>query len=246
MAAQVVDLDQKIDSAVTECMRLGRHATRTAMVPLPFSGIIGTPTVARILCTNILTCFGFPNVEPHLVADIMQNIVFGNLAKFAATSAAYFLGVGGATTATTLFGGPAGIAVGALGCLLASPPTARMLLRCGCDVILILELAFTTNNRYVSETQIAKAAKYYVSVLVKRSGKVQTIQSKVHNEVDELTPLLKVGTPVGVIFGKLRAGMTEIIESNSCRSKDQQGLPKLSGDILRDSREALRKEIDSM
>lgn len=32
VAAQVMDVEQKIDSAITECMRLGAHAIRTAMV----------------------------------------------------------------------------------------------------------------------------------------------------------------------------------------------------------------------
>jgi hypothetical protein len=42
VAAQVMDVEQKIDSAITECMRLGAHAIRTAMVPLPGSGMIAS------------------------------------------------------------------------------------------------------------------------------------------------------------------------------------------------------------
>ena len=248
-----MDIDQKIDSAITECMRLGRHASRTAMVPLPFSGIIGTPTVAHIMCTNVLQCFGFPNVQSQVVTEIMQRIVFENLSKFAAISAGYFVGVGGVTTIATLFGGPAGAVTALIGCLLATPPTARMLLRCGCDVILILERAFSYGGRYVTEKQIESAANHYVSQIVREGSNAQTSQMIVHHQVDNLIPLVQFGIPVGVKFGKLRAGMTDIIHWNSCREKDDEGRPKNSSDLLRTSGETLRnsgnilyKEVESI
>ncbi|KAK6198433.1 Nonsense-mediated mRNA decay protein 5 [Pestalotiopsis sp. IQ-011] len=82
VAAQVIDVDQKINSAITECMRLGTHAIRTAAVPLPFSGIITTPTVSRLICEHVLQCFGFPKAAPAEVEAIMTNVVMGNIRDF--------------------------------------------------------------------------------------------------------------------------------------------------------------------
>jgi hypothetical protein len=98
VAAQVVDVEQKIDSAITECMRLATHAVRTAMVPLPFSSAIGTPTVARILCQHVLQCFGFPRAMPEAVEEIMTRVVLGHLKKFMVVTITEFLVVGVATT----------------------------------------------------------------------------------------------------------------------------------------------------
>jgi hypothetical protein len=72
-------VDQKINSAITECMRLGTHAIRTAAVPLPFSGIISTPTVSRLICEHVLQCFGFPKAAPAEIETIMTNVVMGNM-----------------------------------------------------------------------------------------------------------------------------------------------------------------------
>ena len=103
VAAQVVDVEQKIDAAITECMRLGTHAIRTAMVPIPFSSAIGTPTVARILCQNVLQCFGFPKALPEQVEEIMTRVVLGHLKKFMAVTITEFLAVG-VTTAGLVAG----------------------------------------------------------------------------------------------------------------------------------------------
>lgn len=93
VAAQVVDVEKKIDSAITECFRLGKHAVRTAMVPLPASGMIGTPTVSRIICEHVLQCFGFPKTPPEEVELIMKSIVMGNLRQFMTVSLTQFAAV---------------------------------------------------------------------------------------------------------------------------------------------------------
>ncbi|KIW96675.1 uncharacterized protein Z519_02066 [Cladophialophora bantiana CBS 173.52] len=213
VAAQVVDVEQKIDSAITECMRLGLHAVRTAMVPLPFSGAIGTPTVARILCQHILQCFGFPKALPDEVEEIMTRVVLGHLKKFMTVTLAEFVGVGVVT---------AGVIVGTMGaggvlalslCILAAPPTARMLFKCACDMILILERAFRYQGKYVSVKQIEDAAVYYTTAMTKTfAGKEVLLQKHVHDEVDRLIPLTKVSTAMK--FSKLRTGLEDIIYKN--------------------------------
>jgi len=130
VAAQVVDVEQKINSAITECMRLATHAVRTAMVPLPFSSAVGTPTVARILCEHMLLCFGFPKVMPDEVEAIMLKILFGHMKAFMTVTFVEFMVVSAITTgicAATM--GAGGVFALSL-CALAAPPTARMLFKC--------------------------------------------------------------------------------------------------------------------
>ncbi|OAG41002.1 hypothetical protein AYO21_04844 [Fonsecaea monophora] len=234
VAAQVVDVEQKIDSAITECMRLGLHAVRTAMVPLPLSGAIGTPTVARILCQHVLQCFGFPKALPEEVEEIMTRVVLGHLKKFMTVTIAEFVGVGVVTTGVIFGTMGAGGALALSLCILAAPPTARMLFKCACDMILILERAFRYQGKYVSTKQIEDAAVYYTTAMTKTfAGKELLLQKHVHDEVDRLIPLTKIST--GLKFSKLRPGLEDIIyknrfqKSGPAKEDDQHEAQELSG-----------------
>ena len=213
VAAQVVDVEQKINSAITECMRLGTHAIRTAAIPLPLTGIIGTPTISRLICESVLQCFGFPKTTPAEVERIMSDIVMGNLSSFMKVSITQFCVVGAMTLGAAIPTAGIGAVVGLVGCLCGFPPTARMLLKCSCDMILILERSFRYGGKYVSTKQIEDAAKYYTTATIKTfSSKEKGLQQQVHDEIDQLIPLKKVS--VGFKFGKLRTSMEEIIYNN--------------------------------
>jgi hypothetical protein len=208
-----MDVEQKIDSAITECMRLGTHAIRTAMVPLPFSGIIGTPTVSRIICEHVLQCFGFPKAAPEAVEDIMSRVVMGNLKDFMKVSVAQFSAVALTAVGVAVPTMGIGIIVGAAGALFATPPTARMLFKCACDMILILERSFRYQGKYVSVKQIEDAAVYYTTAMTRTfSGNDVLLQQHVHDEIDRLIPLKQVS--VGWRFAKLRSGLQDIIYMN--------------------------------
>lgn len=213
VAAQVMDVEQKIDSAITESMRLGTHAIRTAMVPLPFSGMIGTPTVSRLICEHVLQCFGFPKAAPDAVEEIMSRVVMGNLKDFMKVTLSQFGAVAITAVGVAVPTMGIGIIVGAAGSLFASPPTARMLFKCACDMILILERSFRYQGKYVSVKQIEDAAIYYTTAMTKTfSGKEVLLQAHVHDEIDRLIPLKKVS--VGWRFAKLRGGLQDIIYMN--------------------------------
>lgn len=213
VAAQVVNVEQKIDAAITECMRLGVHAARTAMVPLPCSGMIGTPTVSRILCEHVLQCFGFPKAMPQTVEEIMSRVVFGNLRQFMAVSLAQFVTTSGAAIGLAFGTAGVGLILGVAGSIMAAPPTARMLMQCACDMILILERSFRYGGKFVSTKQIEDAAKYYTTSTIKTfAGNDKLLQQHVHEEVNRLIPLKKVS--VGIKFMKLRGGFEEIVYKN--------------------------------
>ncbi|KAK7415549.1 hypothetical protein QQX98_005795 [Neonectria punicea] len=213
VAAQVVDVEQKINSAITECMRLGTHAIRTAAVPLPFSGMIGTPTVSRLICEHVLQCFGFPKTAPAEVEKIMSDIVMGNLKNFMKVSLTQFFAVSAVAVGVAVPTLGIGIIVGAAGCIWSQPPTARMLLKCSCDMILILERSFRYDGKYVSLKQIETAAKYYTSTTIRTfSGQEKLLQQQVHDEIDQLIPLKKIS--VGFRFNRLRNDFESIIYNN--------------------------------
>lgn len=213
VAAQVVDVEQKINSAITECMRLGTHAIRTAAVPLPFSGIIGTPTVSRLICEHVLQCFGFPKATPDEIEKIMSDIVMGNLKTFMKVSLMQFAAVSAVTIGAAIPTAGIGAVVGIAGCIWGLPPTARMLLKCSCDMILILERSFRYDGKYVSVKQIEDAAKYYTSNMIKTfAGKEKRLQQQVHDEIDQLLPLNNF--TIGFKFNKLRSAVEETIYSN--------------------------------
>ncbi|KAL8243949.1 hypothetical protein R6Q59_010207 [Mikania micrantha] len=194
-------------------MRLGAHAIRTAMLPLPCSGIIGTPTVSRMLCEQILQCFGFPKATPEAVEEVMSRVVLANLKKYMAVAMTQFLLVSGATAGVAVATLGIGSVLGVAGCVFAAPPAARMLLKCACDMILILERAFRYGGKFVSVKQIEDAARYYAKSTVKTSeGKTQLLQQRVHQQVEKMVPLTSVKTAWK--FSNLRIGLEEIIYNN--------------------------------
>ncbi|KAI1145345.1 hypothetical protein F4825DRAFT_444147 [Nemania diffusa] len=213
VAAQVVDVKQKIDQAITEVMRLGTHAIRTAMVPLPASGLIGTPTVSRILCEHVIQCFGFPKAAPEAVEEIMSKVVMKSLKSFMRVSLVQFCSISAATVGAAIPTVGIGLVVGIVGCILSTPPTARMLLKCACDMILILERSFRYEGKYVSVKQLEDAAAYYTTAMTKKlDGTPILLQQNVHDQIDQMVPLKNIG--VGFKFGKLRSGLQEIIYMN--------------------------------
>ncbi|KAK9424118.1 hypothetical protein SUNI508_03606 [Seiridium unicorne] len=213
VAAQVVDVDTKINSAITECMRLGTHAIRTAAVPLPFSGIIGTPTVSRLICEHVLQCFGFPKAAPAEIESIMTNVVMGNMKSYMTHSITQFILVSAVTIGVGIATAGIGAILGAASCLLGLPPAARMLLKCSCDMILILERSFRYEGKYVSVKQIEDAARYYTTTTIKTfAGKEKRLQQQVHDEIDNLIPLRKMH--IGLRFNRLRTGVEDIIYSS--------------------------------
>ncbi|KAF4956957.1 hypothetical protein FGADI_3369 [Fusarium gaditjirri] len=213
VAAQVVDVEQKINSAITECMRLGTHAIRTAAVPLPCTGLVGTPTVSRLICEHVLQCFGFPKAAPAEIEQIMSEIVMSNFKQYLRVSLSQFAAISAISIGAAAPTMGIGIVVGAAGCLLGLPPTARMLLKCSCDMILILERSFRYDGKYVSIKQIEDAAKYYSKTTITTfNGKEKRLQQQVHDELDHLIPLKKVN--IGFKFNKLRSSVEEIIYGN--------------------------------
>jgi hypothetical protein len=213
VAAQIVDVEKKIDSAINECMRLGTHAIRTSMLPLPLTGMVSTPTISRIIVEHILLCFGFPKAVPSEVEEVMTRIVLGNLRKYLTMTLAQFVVLAAASSGLAI----ATVGAGAVAWLaipfLNAPPTARMVLKCSAEMILILERSFRYEGKYVTVKQIETAAKQYVATeAIAFDGRPKKLQELVRDEIDRLVPLKKF--VVGFRFNRLRTSLEHIIYKN--------------------------------
>jgi hypothetical protein len=175
--------------------------------------MIGTPTVSRLICEHVLQCFGFPKAAPAEIERIMTDIVLSNFKEYMKVSVSQFAAVSAVAVGVAVPTMGIGVILGAVGCLFALPPTARMLLKCSCDMILILERSFRYGGKYVSVKQIEDAARYYAKETITTfNGKDKRLQQQVHDEIDQLVPLKKIN--VGFKFNKLRSSVEELVYRN--------------------------------
>jgi hypothetical protein len=213
VAAQVVDVEKKIDLAVAECMRLGTHAIRTSMMPLPLTGMVSTPTISRVICEHVLLCFGFPKTVPAEVDEVMTRIVLGNLKQYLAISITQFIVLAAASSGLALATAGAGAVAWLAIPLLHAPTTARMVLKCSMEMILIMERSFRYGGKYVTVKQIENAALEYVSTKSRSTkGSSEKLQDHVRREVDRLVPLKRI--VIGFRFNRLRTNLEQLIYSN--------------------------------
>ena len=153
----------------------------------------------------------------------MRDVVWQNMGKFFYTT----LGSMVVFTGLTVAAGPLGVIALAAGCLMAMPTTARVVISCACDIILILEHAFNLGSRYVGPAEIEAAARDYKS-------KTQII----HGQVDKLIPLYAIS--MSLQNSKLRVGMHEIInEHRSRQGQKANNLAELEGTADEDTRLSL-------
>jgi hypothetical protein len=186
-------------------MKLGRYAWQTSSLPAPFSGFTGVPTTCHFLCGKVLNCFGFSDVRPQKVSEVVRSIILYHLEELVVSSFGDFI----VNNPMEEFDKPKES-------LLAQSLTARMLISCGCDLILILERAFRGTTDYVREDQIEDAAMEHVS----------STQQAVVRDVAELIPQ---GTfQIGQDLLKLRTGMARIIQKHSNQTRETEKEEKSS------------------
>lgn len=204
VSAQVCNVDQKIDAAISETMRLYGHSTRTAAVPLQFSGMAGTSTVSFFLCKSILNCFGYDGIDTKMLKITLTDILWASMDShilqtlsgtlFSASEAALASGVGAGI-------GLVGIFAAFLGHLAAIPGSARAILMSACDIILVLERAFWFRSEAIGPDEIRAAAEEY-----------KNRSTRVHNEVKSLVPL--TGFIKSFRFGAIKVGIGKIVREH--------------------------------
>ncbi|KAI8295616.1 hypothetical protein K4K56_011438 [Colletotrichum sp. SAR 10_98] len=195
VAAQVPDIDAKMDQAIEKTLKLLRATVAAAGIGLG-TGVVSamtTPTISKLLCQDIAHgSFGIPRASIGDINDVLSGVVWRNLAPFMAMSLSQsFIIWGGAIclTCTTVVGGIP-LAFGAP--LLEAPAAVRMILKCACDLILILDQAFSQYGKGVTKENIKAVAAMYLKSKVKtvKDG-VEIEKSRkraVHGAVNDLVP----------------------------------------------------------
>ncbi|ETS76407.1 hypothetical protein PFICI_11794 [Pestalotiopsis fici W106-1] len=199
IAAQIQDLDIKIDRAVEKTLQFLRKAmfTSTSAGVLVVANAVGTPTIARLLCSEIVTgCYGIPK---HMAAKAE-----GLLARIVGKNSALFIG-------QSIVQNVALLGVGSI--FLEAATAARVVLKCACDLILILDRAFRLEGRakFVGYDKISAVALSYVT---RGRGKEKSRRSQVHAAINNLIPLLStrlVASHFGASILKYRLEIKDIL-----------------------------------
>ncbi|KAK2774827.1 peptidoglycan binding domain protein [Colletotrichum kahawae] len=181
--------------AIEKTLKLLRATVAAAEIGLG-TGVVSamtTPTISKLLCQEIAHgSFGIPKASIGDINDVLSGVVWRNLAPFMAMSLSQsFIIWGGAIclTCTTVVGGIP-LALGAP--LLEAPAAVRMILKCACDLILILDQAFGQHGKGVTKENIKAVAAIYLKSKVKimKDG-VEIEKSRkraVHGAVNDLVP----------------------------------------------------------
>ena len=225
-AAQVIDIDIKIDQAIDKTIKLLQEPSKKAYFK---STINSTTNSSRSLCNAIaIGCFGLSTAKALEIEKIVSSVVWANMVPFLAI----VLGPG------TLISGTASAASVAAelytlepigqqiikftakvlrkgAARFEVPAVRRMLTKCACDIILVLDQAFRDGGgKSVTSKKIETVAKIYAYVPANRESAIHLRVSRkrlVHKEVNDLIPLLS-SEPSHRHLSKFRTDMKAIIE----------------------------------
>lgn len=179
-AAQVANLKQKTRQAIKESvdsLRLNTWSWDSITRLLPLADSTITPILARRLCDRIVRCYGFPDIKSDDVAKILTAVVFRNLAKFIVYSISKGIwNLGAAASYLFFFTAPP---------LVRSWPGARMIVKCACDLIIILDSVFEFQGKDATCEHIAMAQIKYSSRKDADGKPEVSPRAKVHKEVEE-------------------------------------------------------------
>jgi hypothetical protein len=179
VAAQIQDFEMKIDLAVEKTVQFLRKAmiTSTTAGLLMVANATGTPTIARLLCDEIVTgCYSIPK---HMAAKAE-----GLLSRIVGRNSALYIG-------QSIFLDIAMLGVGSA--FLEASTAARVVLKCACDLILILDHAFRLGGRdkFVGYEKISAVALSYVSKgrEDQKGNRVPSKRSQVHAAINAFIPV---------------------------------------------------------
>ena len=159
------------------------------------------------------------------VDNIMNKIIWWNLKRFMAQSVRQTI----ATWGIIGFGGGIPLVAGAP--LLEAPPAARMVVKCACDLILILDRAFKHGGKFVIGKDIEEASREYIAESTDQPADSTAIETKsrrkrVHAEIEELIPLRKFYKYIRI--ARIQRGMEDIIEKHRFGPGDSESYDLMS------------------
>lgn len=143
------------------------------------------PTIANILCHNVVKCFGLTDLKSEEIEKLADRVLWSNLGKFLRQNITTTVLLWGTASGLTMASGFGGIPFIASIPFAAVPPAARMVLKCACDIILILAAIFDNKGKAVMRDDFEHASRAY-STKPARDG--LSVRTRVHRDVDSLIP----------------------------------------------------------
>lgn len=179
-AVQIQDFDAKIDQAIENTVRLLRIAVTnaTANWEMVIASMIGTPTISRVLCNHIVFgCYGLPPSYSLEAEAIFSKIVWSNLVPYMGHA---WANVFSFPLSTTL--------------MMDAPAAARMVIKCACDLIIILDKGFRDCGKALTMQRLGHISEHYArSKIQVTNGDGRLIYESrrklVHSEVNEMFPI---------------------------------------------------------
>lgn len=211
VAAQIVDVDEKMNMAVEESVRLlgvSNWTTMTSSVFI-FGSTVSTPTISRLLCKNICGCFGLSaQIDVAELEQLLSDILWRNMKKFLRTNLSQVLLLWASAASLTVFTMFGGIPVLASIPIATVAPAARMIVKCACDLIMILAAVFDQKGPSVQLSDFEKGMAQYTT---KAEGGGPSIRKDVHREIDALIPIHNLKIFEGLKIALIRREMQRII-----------------------------------
>ncbi|KAK1689323.1 hypothetical protein BDP55DRAFT_759517 [Colletotrichum godetiae] len=152
-----------------------------------------TATLTKVLCREIAQgSFGLPETNVAEIDKIHRDVVWMNLAPFIAQNVSQSDLIRKGAVYLTMSTDIGGISLDAGAMLLEAPAAARMIFKCACDLILILENAYRYYGKTVGCGKIKHVAKAYIKskvLILKDDVRVtRTRRRAVHGDINELIP----------------------------------------------------------
>lgn len=179
-AVQIQDFDAKIDQAIEKTIRLLRIAVTNAAAgwEMVIAGMIGTPTISRVLCNHIVFgCYGLPVSYSFEAEGIFSKIVWSNFVRY----------MGHAWANICVF--PLGTTL-----MMEAPAAARMVIKCACDLIIILDKCFRDCGKALTMQRLKQISEHYARSKIQvtnRDGRLiyKSRRRLVHLEVNKIFPI---------------------------------------------------------
>lgn len=150
VAAQIADIDHKINYAILETMKIYKRvlASTTALGAVPTSALTNRTASAVAVCRAVVQCFGIPTVSYQTVFQILKSTVLDDLIHNMSVLLGEAIAAVGMVATVGTFGAPFFLASGFVNIPLVVPATMRLILMLATDLILILVRAFKETTFY--------------------------------------------------------------------------------------------------
>lgn len=208
IAAQVVDIDIKVNEALKKVMLAYK---RTLWSSLGTGLIFTAPSVQRSAlaidcCRKVFACFGLPSVDVSTAYNTLKRCIFDDMGANLLTSFAEGLAAFAALGSVASFGGTI-IAAGVINATILPPSNCRFYLIVACDLILILVRCFReavlTKTGQPSHRELQRQCREY-----RFSG----MPIEVHKQIKKLVPLNRIDECFR--SDRVRKGIEDLVHEN--------------------------------